>query len=137
MHAVRYTREALDLIQANADNPAINTKILAKYYYYLSIYYDSLKMPVERYTAIDSVISNELKINGDYHFASLVLQANVRNLYSRGDYYLCLERATLGETLIHKFYRYEDSMNYVIYFIYYRQMLYDYLKSFPGGGKVP
>ncbi len=130
VHAVRYTREALDLIQANADNPAINNKILGRYYYYLSIYYDSLKMPLERYTAIDSVISNELKINGDYHYASLVLQANVRNLYSKGDYYLCLERATLGETLIHKFYRYEDSMNYVIYFIYYQANALRLLKKF-------
>jgi tetratricopeptide (TPR) repeat protein len=130
VHAVRYTREALDLIQANADNPAINSKILGKYYYFLSIYYDSLKMPLERYEAIDSVISNELKINANYHYASLVLQANVRNLFGKGDYYLCLERATLGETLIHKFYRYEDSMNYVIYFIYYQANALRLLKKF-------
>ncbi len=89
-----------------------------------------------RYEAIDSVISNELKINADYHYASLVLQANVRNLFGKGDYYLCLERATLGETLIHKFFRYEDSMNYVIYFIYYQANALRLLKKLYGGRKV-
>ncbi len=120
VHAITYTKQALDVIETNTRNPAINKSILNKYYYYLSIYYDSLKMSSRKNEAIDSCISNELKVNNNYHFASLVLQSNVRDLYNRGDYYLCVERSTLGETLIHKFYRYEDSMNYVIFYVYYK-----------------
>ncbi len=120
VHAIQYTRQSLDIIQANARNPSMNKTILNKYYYYLSIYYDSLKMPSRKNEAIDSCISNELKVNTNYHFASLVLQSNVRDLYNKGDYYLCVERATLGEALIHKFYRYDDSMNYVIFYVYYK-----------------
>jgi CHAT domain-containing protein/tetratricopeptide (TPR) repeat protein len=120
VHAIQYTRQALNIIQENTRDGSMNKTILNKYYYYLSIYYDSLKMPSRKNEAIDSCISNELKINTDYHFASLVLQSNVRDLYNKGDYYLCVERATLGETLIHKFYRYDDSLNYIIFYVYYK-----------------
>jgi len=120
IHAIQYTRQAVDIIHANAYNPSINKTYLTKYYYYLSIYYDSLKLVSKKSEAIDSCISNEMKTNTDYHYASLVLQDNVRDLYNKGDYDLCIARSTLGETLIHKFYKYGDSMNHIFFFIYYK-----------------
>ena len=129
-NAIRYTRRALNIIHANADNPAINKTYLTRYYYYLSIYYDSLKLVTLKNEAIDSCISNEMRANSDYHYASLVLEDNVRYLYNKGDYNLCADRSTLGETLIHKFYRYPDSMNHIIYFIYYKASALRSLKKF-------
>ena len=129
-NAIQYTRRALNIIHAHAENPAINKTGLARYYYYLSIYYDSLKLVTQQSEAIDSCISNEIRANSDYHYASLVLQDNVRHLYNKGDYNLCAERSTLGETLIHKFYRYRDSMNHIIYFIYYKASALRSLKKF-------
>jgi len=129
-HAVQYTLKALEMIQLNAANPAINKSSLIRYYYYLSIYYDSLKMPVERNMAIDSCISNELRVNSNYHFTSLVLESNVMNLFEKGDYTLCAERAALGEMLIHKYYRISDSADHVIFFMYYHASALRMLKKF-------
>ena len=128
--AVGYTLRALEMIQQNAGNPAINTSSLVKYYFYLSIYYDSLKMPVERHMAIDSCISNVVRLNFGYHYASLVLEANVMNLFEKGDYTLCAERAALGEMLIHKFYSISDSADHVIFFMYYHASALRLLKKF-------
>ncbi len=120
VHAIRYTKQAINIIHANAFNPAIIKGNLIKYYYYLSIYYDSLKLVSQKNEAIDSCISNEMQAKSDYHYASLVLQDNVRDLYNKGDYNLCIDRSTLGETLIHKFYKYADSMSHIFFFIYYK-----------------
>jgi|KBSMisStandDraft_5_1062788.scaffolds.fasta_scaffold01641_12 CHAT domain-containing protein/tetratricopeptide (TPR) repeat protein len=118
--AILATLKAIKIIESNKFRPAVNNAILNKYYYYLSIYYDSLKMIPQKFEAIDSCISNELRINKDYHYASLVLQSNVRDLYMKGDYYLCAERASLGESLIRQFYRYDDSIDRIIFYIYFK-----------------
>jgi CHAT domain-containing protein/tetratricopeptide (TPR) repeat protein len=120
VHAIQYTTQALKIIEKNRDNPAINKTDLIRYYYYLSIYYDSLKLLSKKNEAIDSCISNEMKANTDYHFTCLVLQDNVIDLYDKGDYNLCIDRSALGEALIHKYYTYTDSLNQTVFFICYR-----------------
>jgi CHAT domain-containing protein len=119
-HAVQYTNQALTIIQAYSTYKAINRGYLNRYYYYLSIYYDSLKMPSRKNEAIDSCIANELRANADYHYALIVLEDHVRDLYEKGDYRLCEERAALGEALIHKYYKYDDSLNHLIFYTYYK-----------------
>jgi CHAT domain-containing protein/tetratricopeptide (TPR) repeat protein len=130
VNAIQFTRQALKIIQANADHPAINRTFLNRYYYYLSIYYDSLKMPSQKNEAIDSCISNELRTNTDYHYALIVLEDHVRNLYEKGDFNLCADRSTLGELLIHKYYEYSDSLNHVVFFIYYKANALRALKKY-------
>ena len=129
-NAIRYTRRALNYIETNVENPAINKTYLTRYYYYLSIYYDSLNLVSQKNEAIDSCISNEIRANSDYHFASLVLEDNVKYLYNIGDYNLCADRATLGETLIRRFYQYADSLSHIFYFIYYKASALRSLKRF-------
>ena len=51
-NAIRYTRLALSYIQANVENPEINKTYLIRYYYYLSIYYDSLNLVTQKNEAI-------------------------------------------------------------------------------------
>ena len=128
--AVQFTKEALQIIHANADNPGINKTYLPEYYFYLSIYYDSLKLPSKKNEAIDSCISNELKDNSDYHYTSVVLGSNVRDLYEKGDFKLCIDRSSLGESLIHKYSKYNDSTSRIIYFIYYKSSALRALKRF-------
>src|SRR5664279_1402048 len=128
--AVFYTNQALQIIQANASSPSISTKVLAQYYFYLSIYYDSLKMSSKKNEAIDSSISKEIKENSDYGFTLVVLENNVRDLYEKGEYNLCIDRATLGEALIHKFFRGSDSANRIIFYIYYKAFALRSLKKF-------
>jgi hypothetical protein len=119
-HAIQVTKKALNIIQKNRESPWINKTDLFKYYYYLSIYYDSIKLESQKNEAIDSCISNEMEANTDYHFTSLVLQDNVIDLYNKGDFNRCIERSSLGEALIHKYYRYFDSLNHTIFFITYK-----------------
>ena len=59
-----------------------------------------------------------------------MLEDNVQYLYNIGDYKLCAERATLGETLISRFYRYADSLSHIFYFIYYKASALRSLKRF-------
>ncbi len=119
-HAVQFTKEGLNMMRSFANKSPTVKKDFIKYFYFLSIFYDSLKLTKQKNEAIDSCMAHEIEANDDYHFASLVLQDNVRDLFNKGDYNVCVERAALGESLIHKFYRYYDSMDHIIYFIYYK-----------------
>ncbi|HMH34907.1 MAG TPA: CHAT domain-containing protein, partial [Puia sp.] len=128
--AIQYVRKAINQVYANFDRPEINKKGLAKIYYYLSIYYDSLKLISQKNEAIDSCIANEVKLDRGYHFTSLVLTNRVRDLYNTGDYHLCAEYADFGESLIHRYYKFSDSMDYIIYFIYSKANALFSLKRF-------
>ena len=119
-HAIQFTKHALNIIQKNRDNPALNKTELIKDYYYLSIYYDSLKLVSQKNEAIDSCIANDLKANTDYHYTNYVLQENVIALYNKGDYNLCINRSALGEALIHKHYKYADKLDQLVFFITYK-----------------
>ncbi len=129
--AVQYTKQALEIIQSNADNPGIKKSYLIQYYFYLSIYYDSLNLASRQNEAVDSVITKELRLNSDYTYSYFVLETNVINLYERGEYGPCADRATLGETLVHKYFRYSDSMDHIIFFIYYKANSLRLLKMYP------
>src|ERR1022692_4151225 len=106
--AIQYTKKALNTIYAYADNPAINKKNSGKYYYYLSVFYDSLKQINKKNEAADSCIANEIKLNTDYQYTSFLLMDRVRDLFFEGEYNLCIDLSALGETLIHRFYKYDD-----------------------------
>ncbi len=129
--AIQYTKKALNTIYAYADNPAINKFYLGKYYYYLSVFYDSLKQVNKKNEAADSCIANEIKLNTDYQYTSFLLMDRVRDLFFEGEYNLCIDMSALGEALIHRFYRYDDSLNLIAYFIYYKtRALYSLNKFF-------
>ncbi len=135
IHAIQYTKKALNIIYANADNPAIDKRNLNKYYFYLTIFYDSLRQADLKNEAADSCISTEIKLNTDYRYSSFLLASRVRSLYIEGEYNLCADLSTLGETLIHRFYKYFDSLDYVAYFIYYKARALYGLRKFTDAEK--
>jgi len=120
MRAVEYTRQAVNIVKANISSAAAGRFHLGRFYYFLSVYYDSLQLIAQRNEAIDSCISVEMRINTEYLYTGVVLEANVRDLFMKGDYNRCVGRATLGEALIHRSYKYPDSLSHISYFIYYK-----------------
>src|SRR6266487_2266658 len=99
IRAVEYTKQALDIVRTNISEPRTDKVQLPKFYYYLSIYYDSLHLVAQKNEAIDSCISVERRLNNEYVYSAMILEANVADLFLKGDYNRCLERAALGEAL--------------------------------------
>jgi CHAT domain-containing protein len=118
--AIEYTRQALDIVRTNIAEPTTDKVQLPELYYYLSIYYDSLNLIAQKNDAIDSCISVEMRTNTGYMYSAMVLETNVSDIFIRGDYNRCIERATLGEALIHKYYKYSTRPIHLAYFIYYK-----------------
>src|SRR5204863_7879995 len=54
IRAVDYTRQAVDIIEAHISEPPTDKFHLPRFYYFLSIYYDSLKLIAQKNDAIDS-----------------------------------------------------------------------------------
>jgi len=118
--AIEYTRQAIDIVKANISEPATDKVQLPKFYYYLSFSYDSLRLVAQKNAAIDSCISVETRLNTGYVYSAMVLEINVNDIFLKGDYNRCVERATLGEAFIHRFYKLPDSLSHIAYFVYYK-----------------
>ena len=57
----------------------------------------------------------------------MALEINVSDIFLKGDYNRCVERATLGEAFIHKFYKFPNSLSHIAYFIYYKALSLGFL----------
>lgn len=120
VRAIEYTRQALDIVKENISGATTDKMQLPKCYYYLSVYYDSLHLVAQKNDAIDSCISVETRLNTDYIYSGMVLETNVPDIFLKGDYNRCVERAALGEAFIHRFYKFPDSLSHVAWFVYYK-----------------
>ena len=119
--AIEYTKQALDIVSTNIAEPTTDKVQLPEFYYFLSIYYDSLNLIAQKNDAIDSCISVEMRLNTGHVYSAMVLETNVSDIFLKGDYNRCIERATLGEALINKFYKLpKNRLIHVVYFIYYK-----------------
>ena len=118
--AIEYTWQALDIVKANISVTTTDKMQLPMLYYYLSVYYDSLHLVAQKNDAIDSCISVETQLNTNYIYSAMVLETNVPDLFLKGDYNRCVDRAGLGEAFIHRFYEYPDSLSHVAWFVYYK-----------------
>jgi len=118
--AIDYTKQAIAIVRANINDPATDKINLAKYYHHLAVYYDSLELVPQRNDAIDSCVVAEMRLNTNYVYTALLLEGNVKDVFNQGDYNLCVDRCTLGEQLIHKSYKYPDTLSHIFYFIYYK-----------------
>ncbi|MBS1933016.1 MAG: CHAT domain-containing protein, partial [Bacteroidetes bacterium] len=130
IHAIQYAKKGLNVIYTNAGNPAISKHNLSRYYYYLSIFYDSLNQHTLRNKAADSCIANEIRLNGDFKYIFFLLDRRVQDFFFEGDYHSCINLAELGETIVRRSYRYDDSLDFVLYFIYYKVKALYALKKF-------
>jgi len=128
--AIHYSKKTLQTIALNTSNPAIRKKDIVKSYYYLTIFYDSLKMIQQKNEAADSCIFYEKKIGSDYRYTCFLMAFKVKDLFFKGEYNLCADYAALGELLTRKYYNGSDSMDHVIFFIAYHTNSLNLLKRF-------
>jgi CHAT domain-containing protein/tetratricopeptide (TPR) repeat protein len=129
--AISYSTKAIQLLHQNAYSPAIRKQDIAKSFYYLTIFYDSLKMIRQKEDAADSCILHEKKIGSDYRYSCFLMAFKVKELFFKGEYNLCAEYAALGELLTRKYYKARDSMDHIILFITYYTNSLNLLKRFP------
>jgi len=94
VNAAEYFRQSINIINANANSPAIHLKDLIRSYYFLSTFYDSLNNVAEKINAADKCISiaDTLKAFSNLSFIRSVY-TKVEYYYDIGDYYSCIENA--------------------------------------------
>ncbi|HEY4877340.1 MAG TPA: CHAT domain-containing protein [Puia sp.] len=130
VHAIQYMKQVINTIHSNSSHPDIDKKNLNKYFYFLSVFYDSLHQKKARDEAADSCIANEIASNRDYRYTAFLLTNRVPVLFFNGELNLCIDYSTLGETLIHRFYKFKDSLDFIGNFIYYKTRAMFALKKF-------
>ena len=129
LKAIQYTRRSIGIIRAYSGKTPEKSKYLTGCYYNLEIYYDSLKQAPQKIEAIDSCIANDIITDSSYYYTCLLLGEKVKYLFYKGDYTLCVNDASWGETLIRKYYHYPDSINRIFYFLTYQVDALHFLKN--------
>ena len=99
IRAVQYARQSINLIMANVAKPSINLKHVIKYYYYLSVMYDSLYLVTEKIKALDSCIAVAARLKSEDLFCIDALYKRTEYFYDVGDYHRCFSYATNCEKL--------------------------------------
>lgn len=97
--AIAFTQQAIGMIEGHAREPAIAASHLIKYYNNLSNYYDSLGQKALSVRAADSCIYISIRLKKLNSFYSYFIENKMELLFSKGDYYHCLELASIGEDL--------------------------------------
>src|SRR5258706_3580792 len=104
LNAVKYYRQSIDMISAQAGQPTMNPQKLVLNYYWLSNAYDSLNNIPEKMKAVDSCINIAFKLNSSSDISC------IRSLYERvvhsfdiGDYNRCIEDAGMCERLVREY----------------------------------
>ncbi|HEX6427872.1 MAG TPA: CHAT domain-containing tetratricopeptide repeat protein, partial [Niastella sp.] len=96
---IKYTRQAIAIINENAGKPFVNRRHLIRNYNNLQICYDSLNQKAAKWAAIDSCISLAIELQWGFNYAMPLLCLRVEDLFNRGEYYRCIENADWGERL--------------------------------------
>ena len=87
------------MVQAHAAEPVIAESHLIKYYNNLSNYYDSLGQKTLSARAADSCIFISIRLKRLNDFFSYFIEKKMEMLFAKGDYFHCLELASIGEDL--------------------------------------
>ncbi|MEP7375752.1 MAG: CHAT domain-containing tetratricopeptide repeat protein [Chitinophagaceae bacterium] len=99
LSGVQYARQSIDMVIRNADRPSMNLKHVIKYYYFLSVMFDSLTRVTEQMKALDSCIAFAKKLKVLDLFWIAALDKRAEYFYDVGDYYRCFSYADNGEKL--------------------------------------
>ncbi len=97
LHAIRFTKEAITLVNAQKGHPPVHTGNLVKCYYKLAGYYDALNQPAEKVRALENCIDIATKQSIVNPFYLYALWTRVKYLFDIGDYIRCIEYARIGE----------------------------------------
>ncbi|MFI5187424.1 MAG: CHAT domain-containing protein [Chitinophagales bacterium] len=108
LHAVEYTREAIDIIKTNQRKANINPQRLIDCYFNLMFYYDSLGLINKKNEITDSCIRLALNMKAVDEKVLEAMENRAGYLFNAGDYQGCVNYASMGETVA-KNYHLEDS----------------------------
>jgi len=99
-HAAFYLNKACNLIAANYSSLEINRPQIVTNYYFLSVYYDSLRNVTEKRKAENNCFEWALRQHIPSDISAIrSLFAKVEYMFDIGDYQQCLENAQLCEGL--------------------------------------
>ena len=115
--AVDFTTRAIDMIHLHLSSRNINESHLIKYYNNLSILFDSTGQEKHMMEARDSCIAICLRLHSAPDYSVPALDKKVKYLFEKGDYYDCMNTASLAENICR-----ETGYNaeYISYYIIYR-----------------
>src|SRR5580765_4984815 len=101
-NAIDLTIRAIDMIHLHLSNRNINESHLIKYYNNLRIFYDSAALEKHMREAIDSCIAVSVRLLSALDYSVPLLDKKVKYLFEKGDYYDCMNTASLTENICRK-----------------------------------
>ncbi len=126
--AIAFTLRSISMIHSHIGEPGNAESQLVKAYHNLSNYYDSTEQIHLAKRASDSCIYISLRLNKMYEISAQHISSKINELFGKGDYYHCLEIATIGEEISRKSgYRSDD----VFYYACWEINSYIFLNRFP------
>lgn len=96
--AADYFERSAAQLSANLGKPSVNPRHLVANYYWLALLYDSLNNVSARMAALESCISAAMRLHSVDQFSLSALYKRVEYFFDIGDYYKCLEYATMCES---------------------------------------
>ena len=97
--AIRYRRQAIEMITANAPKPSVNCTHLPTEYYRLSVSYDSLGSTSEKMKALDSCYTIAMRLNYVDQFSLAAILTFSLYYFDMGDYKRCIDYALRCQSL--------------------------------------
>ena len=134
--AIYFTIQSIDVAKDCFKKKACSSLPLVDNYYNLLYNYNVTKQEANKYRAIDSCIAYFLKGDSGYEKALIALQFKIEYLFNKGDYSLAGNNANLGEEIIRKSYRGNDSLRHIFFFAYQRANALYYSKDFSSAKKL-
>jgi CHAT domain-containing protein/Tfp pilus assembly protein PilF len=114
LHAIDFTNQAVDMIHHHLSNPNIKESHLLKYYNNLKIFFDSTAQEKSMIEAMDSCVGISIRLKtGFLEYAVQPMAWKVEYFFEKGDYYNCMNVASLAENI------YRSSGNSTEYKSYY------------------
>jgi len=100
--AINFTDQALDMIHHHLSNPNINESHLIKYYFNLTIFFDSTAQQKQKIEAVDSCIELAIRLQTGFNYALPLMTWKVRWLFEKGDYFNSMNVAGLVVNICRK-----------------------------------
>jgi tetratricopeptide (TPR) repeat protein len=100
--AIDFTNQAVDMIHYHLSIPNINESHLVKYYFNLTLLYDSAGLERRMIEAVDSCIQVAIRLQTGFNYALPYMAWKVKWLFEKGDYYNSMNVARLAENICSK-----------------------------------
>ena len=97
--AINLTKAAISMIHQHFSDRGINESHLVKYYNNLQILYDSTAQEKLKIEAIDSCIAVTVRLQTGFYFGMQNIDWKISYLFEKGDYYDCINLASLAENI--------------------------------------